>query len=279
MTNTNEIKIALIDMNKGTANQGMRGIEGILLSYCQETSLNLSFDIFDLREKAEIPDLSYDIYISSGGPGSPYEGEGQQWENDFFDLLEQITTFNMNTEHTKKYAFLICHSFQMACRKFKLGNVNQRHSTAFGIFPVFLTKEGENDSLFNGLPNPFYALDSRDWQVILSDDSPFDGKNTKVLALEKDRPHIDLERCVMSIRFTKEIVGTQFHPEADPADIRLYLLQEEKKSAIIENHGLEKYNEMLNSLDDPNRITLTQRVVLPNFLNRAIKNLQEIRYD
>ncbi len=28
-----------------------------------------------LVTKDDIPDLSYDIFISSGGPGSPFEGE------------------------------------------------------------------------------------------------------------------------------------------------------------------------------------------------------------
>lgn len=279
MTDKNKIKVAIIDMNNGVANQGMRGIQEVLLRYQQEMETELSFDIFDLRQKGEIPDLEYDIYISSGGPGSPYDGEGQTWENDFFNLLDEIETFNLSTEHKKKHVFLICHSFQMACRKFAVGQVVRRRSTAFGIFPVFLTEEGEIDTVFQGLPNPFYTVDSRDWQVTNPDDHHFTVKNAKVLALEKDRPHIDLERCVMSVRFTKEIVGTQFHPEADPVGMKLYLLQDDKKMAIVKNHGTDKYNDMLQSLDDPGRIALTQHIVLPNFLNEAINALQEASYD
>lgn len=275
MTDRNKIKVAIIDMNNGVTNQGMRGIQEVLLRYQKEMDIVLSFDIFDLRQKGEIPGLTYDIYISSGGPGSPYDGEGQQWENDFFKLLDDIESFNLKNEHQKKHAFLICHSFQMACRKFGVGKVIKRRSTAFGIFPVFLTEEGENDTVFNGLPNPFYTVDSRDWQVTNPDDHPFAVKNIKVLALEKDRPHVDLERCVMSVRFTKEIVGTQFHPEADPVGMKIYFSQEDKKEAIVKNHGLEKYNDMLHSIDDPKRIALTQRIVLPNFLNEAINTLQE----
>ncbi|MNV66348.1 hypothetical protein D3C71_1590960 [compost metagenome] len=129
--------------------------------------------------------------------------------------------------------------------------------------------------VFNGLPNPFYTVDSRDWQVINPEDVFFSNTEAQVLALEKERPHVDLERCVMAIRFTKEIIGTQFHPEADPVGMKLYLLQEDKKKAIIENHGEEKYLDMLESVDDPNRITLTRNVILPNFLNEALNALQE----
>ncbi|WP_316819745.1 glutamine amidotransferase-related protein [Pedobacter gandavensis] len=271
----NNIRVAVIDMNNGVANQGMRGIQEILHRYRKETATNLSFDLFDLRLKGEIPDSSYDIYISSGGPGSPFDGIGTQWENDFFALMDELEAFNLQNEHHKKHVFLICHSFQMACRKFGVGKVIKRRSTAFGIFPIFLTEEGENDPVFNGLPNPFYTVDSRDWQVINPEDIFFSNNEAEVLALEKDRPHVELERCVMAIRFTPEIVGTQFHPEADPVGMKLYLLQEDKKQAIIENHGEEKYLDMLNSVDDPNRITLTQSLILPNFLNEALNALQE----
>lgn len=279
MTDRNKIRVAVIDMNNGVTNQGMRGIQEILLRYQEDVETSLTYDLFDLRQKGEIPDLDYDIYISSGGPGSPYDGEGLQWENDFFRLLDDVEAFNLQDEHRKKHVFLICHSFQMACRKFGLGEVMRRRSTAFGIFPVFLTENGENDRIFNGLPNPFYTVDSRDWQVTNPDDNLFNNRSSKVLALEKDRPHVDLDRCVMAVRFTNEIVGTQFHPEADPVGMKLYLLQEDKKKAIIETHGEGKYNDMLSSLDDPNRIDLTRHIVLPNFLNDAINTLQEASYD
>ncbi|TCC94098.1 GMP synthase [Pedobacter frigiditerrae] len=274
MNEKNNIKVAVIDMNNGNPNQGMRGIQEILQNYRDKNQLNLTFDIFDIRQKGEVPDLSYDIYISSGGPGSPFDGEQEKWESDFFNLLDEIESFNIENEH-KKYAFLICHSFQLACRKYGLGTVTKRKSNAFGIFPINLTANGQEETVFDGLHNPFYSVDSRDWQVIQPNETDFILKGAKILAIEKERPHIDLERCIMAIRFSEQIIGTQFHPEADPVGMKMYLLQDEKKLAIIENHGEDKYFDMLNSLDDPDRITLTQNVILPNFLNQAIETLQE----
>lgn len=275
MSGRNKISVAVIDMNNGVINQGMRGIQEVLARYQEEIDIDLHVKVFDLRKKGEIPGLDHDIYISSGGPGSPYEGEGLPWENDFFRLLDEILGFNAAQELNKKHVFLICHSFQMACRKFGLGQVVKRRSTAFGIFPVFLTEAGKDDALFNGLTNPFFTVDSRDWQVTNPEGALTMVPDTQVLALEKERPHVDLDRCVMAIRFTNEIVGTQFHPEADPIGMKRYLLQDDKKAAIITGHGEEKYLDMLNSLDDPARIQLTQRILLPNFLNRAINALQE----
>ncbi|WP_316849781.1 type 1 glutamine amidotransferase [Pedobacter agri] len=269
------LKVAVIDMNNGAPNQGMRGIQEILSRFKNDNNINLSFDIFDLRQKGEIPGIEYDAYISSGGPGSPVESEGEKWENDFFNLLDQIEAFNSANSDQKKYAFLICHSFQLACRKYALGNVTERRSNAFGIFPITLTEDGEKDEIFSGITNPFFSVDSRDWQVIEPDFAAFEAKGAKLLAIEKERKHVNLERCMMSIRFSNEIIGTQFHPEADPVGMKMYLLQNEKKKAIVDLHGEQKYLAMLNSLDDPARIVLTQSVILPNFLSKAIGNLQE----
>jgi len=273
MNHKKKIKAAVIDMNKGTTNQGLRGILDILSRFREENGTDLSFEVFDVRSKNEIPGLGYDIYISSGGPGSPFDGENESWENAFFALLDEIETYN-HTHTFKKYVFFICHSFQLACRKYGFGKVTKRKSNAFGIFPVSLTRQGEKDLLFKGLPNPFYVVDSRDWQVVHTDetDSP---AISPVLAIEKERPHINLERCIMSVRFSKEFAGTQFHPEADPAGMKLYLLEEEKKIAIITAQGEEKYTGMLQSLEDPGRIMLTQRVILPNFLKAAIQSYKE----
>jgi len=275
MTEKNSIKVAVIDMNNGTPNQGMRGIQEILQHYREKNKLPLTYTIFDIRQKNEVPDLSYDIYISSGGPGSPYDGENLNWEQNFFNLLDEIELFNTQND-AKKHVFLICHSFQLACRKYGLGLVTQRKSNAFGIFPISLTEDGVSETIFDGLPNPFYSVDSRDWQVIQPNLADFEVKGAKILAIEKERPHVDLERCVMAIRFSDQIIGTQFHPEADPVGMKMYLLQDEKKAAIITNHGEDKYLDMLNSLDDPKRITLTQRVILPNFLDEAIPSLSVV---
>jgi len=272
MSTKNQIKVAVIDMNNGTPNQGMRGIHEILQQHRQQLKLDLVVETFDIRMHNQVPDLSFDIYISSGGPGSPFDGENEKWEADFFNLLDEIDTFN-TTQPQKKYVFLICHSFQLACRKYKLGTVTKRKSNAFGIFPVSLTKKGTEETVFNGLSNPFYTVDSRDWQVIKPNESDFEAKGAKILAIEKERPHVDLERCIMAIRFSEYMIGTQFHPEADPVGMKMYLLRDDKKAAIIENHGEKKYLDMLNSLDDPKRISLTQRVILPNFLNEAVKTL------
>lgn len=275
MDSNKKIKVAVIDMNNGAANQGMRGIIEILGKYEVDHDVAFSLEIFNLRQRGELPGLDYNLYISTGGPGSPYDGEGEHWENRFFDLLDAIHTHNADDAAEKKYVFLICHSFQLACRKFNLGQVKERKSNAFGIFPITLTEAGEQEPFFKGLTNPFYSVDSRDWQVVEPDEAAFERFGARILALEKERPNVDLERCIMAIRFSEEILGTQFHPEADPTGMRMHLLKEDKKQSIIANHGEEKYYDMLDSLEHPERISLTQSVILPNFISRAVSNILE----
>ncbi|MEN9372207.1 MAG: hypothetical protein RLZZ64_1282, partial [Bacteroidota bacterium] len=89
-----------------------------------------------------------------------------------------------------------------------------------------------------------------------------------------ERPHVPLERAVMAIRFNPYIVGTQFHPEADAQGMSMYLQREDKKQTVIQNHGIEKWSSMIEHLNDPDKISLTNRFVLPNFLKQSIAALQ-----
>lgn len=272
MKGKKEIKVAVIDMNNGFPNLGIKGITDVLSDYAKEHDITLSADIFDLRLKNEIPGTDYDIYISSGGPGSPLDGKNETWENSFSTLLDDIEAYNLSHQH-KKHVFLICYSFQLACRKYGIGKISRRKSGVFGILPVTLTKEGKEDIIFKGLPDPFYAVDSREWQVTNPDAKPFSTPEAQVLAIEKDRPGLDMERCMMSVRFSNEFAGTQFHPEANPEDIRTYLLEEDKKETVIADHGEEKYDDILSQLDNPNGVKRTRQQILPNFLTAAIQSL------
>jgi len=53
--------------------------------------------------------------------------------------------------------------------------------------------------------------------VIHPDEKRFVELGMQLLAIEKERPHVDLPRALMAIRFNEYFVSTQFHPEADAA--------------------------------------------------------------
>lgn len=266
------VKVAVLDLYNNEPNEGMRCIQQLLNEFALDPGQSLSWKVFDIRFKEEIPDLSYDIYISSGGPGSPLEQPGAQWEILYFNLIDAIIEHN-ETRADKKHLFFICHSFQLMCRHLGLADVTKRKSTAFGIFPVHCVNEGTDDVIFQNLPDPFYAVDSRDWQVVLPDQEKLKKYGATVLAIEKDRPHVPYERAVMAIRFSEYMIGTQFHPEADPVGMLHYMQREDKKQHIINHHGVEKYEDMLLHLNDPDKLLLTQKTILPNFLKHAIQSI------
>jgi homoserine O-succinyltransferase/O-acetyltransferase len=265
------LKVAILDLYEGQANEGMRCIREILNQYGKANDIDVQWDEFEVRLQMQVPDLSYDVYISSGGPGSPLDTFGSQWELQYFNWLNQVLTYNYNPNNLqKKYVFFICHSFQLACRHFKLATVNKRRSTSFGVFPMHKLPAGNNEIIFEGLKDPFYAIDSRDYQVTQPDQQVLRETGAKVLCIEKERPHVPLERAVMAIRFTDEMVGTQFHPEADAAGMSMYLQREDKKQTVIANHGEAKWRSMIEHLNDPDKILYTYSHILPNFLHAAI---------
>ena len=267
-----EIKIALLDMNNHKANQGMRNIKEISQVFKETAEDKVTIEVFDVRYKNEMPNVAdFDIFISSGGPGNPHR-EGYEWEEKFANFLDEIWAYNKNQDQ-KKFLFLVCHSFQLASIHWNIGNICKRKSYSFGVMPIHKTDEGEQDFLLKNLPQPFYAVDSRAYQFIEPDDQKMEDLGMKILALEKVRPHIHLERAVMAIRFSDEIFGTQFHPEADSKGMLENLKDQINRDAMIENFGMEKYLETIDRMDDPDKIILTQAQILPRFLQNAAQQI------
>lgn len=267
------VKIAVLDMNNNHANEGMRCILQLIRNVQGNDNAELAFDVFNVRGNNEMPGLDYDVYISSGGPGSPLASD-EAWEAPYFRLIDQLFDWNRRHEQ-KKFVFLICHSFQLVVRHLELGTLSKRKSTSFGIFPIHKTDDGCSDDLLNALPDPFFAVDSRDYQITEPNVERLSDSGAAILCLEKIRPHVPLERAVMAIRFSNEVVGTQFHPEADNEGMLRYFLTDEKRNQIITNFGQDKYDEMVAYLQDPDKIALTESVILPGFLRQAIRALHQ----
>jgi GMP synthase-like glutamine amidotransferase len=268
---TQQIRIAILDLYEGHENQGMRCLREIINQWGEANNLDIECDEFDVRRENTAPDLSYDIFISSGGPGSPIDSVDTEWEKQYFNWLQSVEEYNADVMNSnKKRIFFICHSFQLACRHYNIGNVCKRNSTSFGVFPIHTIGDAENEPVFEGLRNPFYVVDSRDWQVIEPNYDAIKSMGAEVLAIEKNRPHVAYERAIMAVRFNEYFIGTQFHPEADAVGMRMYLLRDDKKESVIKNHSEAKWRSMVDQLQDPGKILFTHSHILPNFLNLAI---------
>jgi GMP synthase-like glutamine amidotransferase len=271
------VRIAILDLYEGVANHGMRYIREIIKEWSEAKNLEIVSKEFDVRLKNKLPDTSWDIYISSGGPGDPLLSRFEDWDIKWCRWVDMIQRWNANPSNfQKKYILFICHSFQLASRYFNIGRVCKRKSTAFGVFPVHMLEGGKDEVVFEGLRDPFYAFDSRDHQVIQPNLELLTEMGAEILCIEKSRPHVPYERALMGVRFNEYMIGTQFHPEVDATGMSMYLQTEEKRKTVIESHGLEKLNSMLEHLNDPDKIMWTHAHVLPNFLNQAAEQLLAI---
>lgn len=258
-------RIAILDLYNNAPNEGMRCLKQLLADFHE----SVYYAVFDVRVRGELPGLDFDAYISTGGPGNPY-GEGEEWEAGWAAWINAVLVFNKENNTGLKHVFMICHSFQLMCIHQGIGQVSLRHSPSFGIVPVHLNEAGHAELLMRNLPDPFYTVDSRSYQVLVKEQDLEKGVYTP-LAFEKIRLHVPYERAVMAIRFSPEIIGTQFHPEADPIGMGRYFEKEEKKQQIIAEHGQEKYTQMMYSLHDPQRLIRTYSTLLPSFLENCFQ--------
>lgn len=271
--NKSEIKITTIDLYNNEPNEGMRCIRDIVKEVSEGYDFTISYDVYETRYKNVIPSIEYDIYISSGGPGSPFEGEGKEWEKKYFNLLEKIWNHNQSNTEKKKYVFFICHSFQMMARFFRFGEVNKRFINSFGVMPFSKTQDAESDLIFKELSDPFYAADIRHWQVVNADYNKLNELGAKILSWEIPEEENKDNPAITAVRISNEIIGTQFHPEADPASMLYHFRQPERKDYVVKRYNEEKYFEMIRWLKDPHKIIKTRQTILPGFLKHAIDEL------
>ncbi len=246
----------------------MRCIRAILDGFGNQ----LTYAEFDVRGRAEVPTAGFDLYLVSGGPGSPL-ASGEVWEGKLWGLLDELWEHNQRAtaSEEKKHVFFICHGFQLACRYFSSAKVTRRRRMSFGTFPVHPTNSGELDPIFAGLDDPFYVADFREYQVVQANFQHLAAMGADVLAYEKIRPNVPYERAIMAIRWSPEFLGTQFHPEADSQGMIEYFNDPERKQVIVEEHGGEKFAEMMLHLEDPRKIAATNALVIPNFIRAALR--------
>ena len=260
-------KLAVLDMYNGETNLGLKSITDLL----DQRFGNIHYQVFDVRAGLELPDLSFDIFISTGGPGHPLEDE-DKWGPSYYALVDRLISHNQSNDQ-KKYLFFICHSFQIACHFLRLGKILRRPRESFGLFPVRKTEEGGRDHIFQYLPNPFCAADFRKYQILKPDFNRIEQLGVEILAIEHESrlPHSD--PALMAFKMGDEIYGTQFHPEAYPEGMLSHISDHTRREQIITDHGATTYEAMMFQLRDPLKLSLTYEKVLPQFLKTAVKAL------
>ena len=265
------MRLALLDLYDGEKNLGIAAIEEILDRYQGQ----FEWKRFDVRQDSEVPVVEdYDLFISSGGPGSPLDGDGV-WDRKWHAWLDDLWSYNLRGKGRKKYAFFICHSFQMLCHHFELGEITKRDVTSFGTFPVDLTEAASEDPVFQQLSNPFYAADFRDYQVVEPDMERFEALGAQIMAMENIPSGQAGNRALMALRLSEEISAVQFHPEAHVKGMLKHFQDTTRMVQVVNQYGKKKYAQMIKDLSDPAKIQFTYEVVIPAFIERSLESLKE----
>lgn len=68
-------------------------------------NIEIRYDVFDVRQKNEMPDMSYDVYISSGGPGDPLSTRFEDWDIKWNKWFDEINRWNNNPATVQKNIF------------------------------------------------------------------------------------------------------------------------------------------------------------------------------
>jgi hypothetical protein len=158
-------------------------------------------------------------------------------------------------------------------RYFKFAEVTPRPKRSFGILPIQRTESGSIDPILKQLSNPFYAADFRQFQVVNPNLERLKELNASILAMEILPDNEKITPALMAVRISDEIVGTQFHPEADPESMMYHFKQPERKKQVTERYGEAMYYVMISHIEQPEKIKLTRKTVLPSFIDNAIQSL------
>jgi len=150
--------------------------------------------IIRLDEGDVVPDISaYDMLLVMGGAMNVYQEDKYPW------LVEETYAISRAVE-AGKAVLGVCLGGQLLAKA--LGApVHLGVATEIGLTPITLTEAGENDPLFEGLPQ----IESVEWH-----DDTFDIPSGAV-ALARS------EGCAhQAFRFGQYAYGLQFHPEVSP---------------------------------------------------------------
>src|SRR4051812_17541157 len=89
------LKVGLIDMNNGVANQAIRSFRSIIAAFSERASLanpGLRVQVVHAqpRNLNEPPPEGCDLYLSTGGPDAPVDGFKESWTTGYRAFLDRL---------------------------------------------------------------------------------------------------------------------------------------------------------------------------------------------
>lgn len=276
---TQPLRLCLVDMNNGVANEATRCFrrlfEGLQARVrAANPSLEIQFKHVQPRNLGELPGEDVDLVLSSGGPGSPFDGYGDTWCTGYRKFLDRVVERNLRDPFKAPALFVVCHSFEICINHFGFAQMTQRENLKFGVFPAYTTEEGRRSVVFEPFEDRLFVWEHRRWQATDLDEKKLKALGGKLLAVES-RPggEIDKGRGLLGFEFAPGIVGTQFHPEADRPGVMAWANRPEHAADLVDAYGHSLYERMMKTLADPSRLARTYALLIPGWLTHRFNQL------
>ncbi|CAN5487512.1 hypothetical protein BH09MYX1_BH09MYX1_25290 [soil metagenome] len=279
------MRICLVDMNNGVANQATRCFRRLVDAFGRRVrernpSLDVTFTHVQPRNLGELPPKDTDLLLSSGGPGSPYDGFDAPWCTGFRGYIDHIVERNIVDPTSAPKALLICHSFQLAVLHTAIATMEQRATKKFGLMTAYMTEDGEHADFLRSFGYRLFCWEHRNWEAIDLDAKRLAELHGAVLATETHASHPQHKYkgdALLALRFAPGVEGTQFHPEADKPGIMAWVEKPESQEALRVAYGDVLLDKMKASMSNPERLAKTFALLIPGWLTYRFNEIAEAR--
>jgi homoserine O-succinyltransferase len=275
------LRLCIVDMNNAHVNQAMRCLRGLVATFfgrVKSENPALACELVEVspRDTNNPVPRDCDLYLSSGGPGSPFDGDGMPWAGDYGRFTDDIIESSVRGGPEQRSLFAICYSFEMVIRHLKLAHIGPRAERKFGVMPVYTTGEGQAHPLLAPFGDRLFAFEHRNWEAIDLDEARLRSFGGRLLARES-RDGVSKGRALLALDCAPGIESVQFHPEADRPGVMNWVARPEQAAAFKATYGEDTYFAMLRTLEDPKRLARTYALVIPGWLQRRFNVLAPTR--
>ena len=285
VVNMPRVRICLVDMNNGVANQATRCFRRLVDGFGarvreRNPTVEVVFSHVQPRNLGELPPDDVDLVLSSGGPGSPFDGMDDPWGLGYRKFLDRVVEGNLKDPASAPKALLVCHSFQFAVIHFAFARMAARETKKFGLMPAYMTRDGEASDFLSPFGYRLFCWEHRNWEAIELDAAKLEAQGGAVLARETHHSHTREKykgEAYLAFRFAKGLDGTQFHPEADKPGVLAWVDKPESQAALRAAYGDMLLERMIKSLGNPERLGKTFALLIPGWLTYRFNELADQR--
>lgn len=269
-------------MNGGVKNEAIRCLHATMAIFERQLrfanpDVPLALTVVSPRDKADAIPSGQDIYLSSGGPGSPFDAEGTPWGTQYRTFLDTVYEAHAKGREDAPALMPICYSFELIIMHFRVARLTRRAEKKFGVQPQYTTSAGRAHPLLAMFKDRIFAFEHRSWDALEPDAKVLSALSGAVLAAES-RPGLhDKGESITSVHIGPGIESTLFHPEADRAGIRVWIEKPEAEAEFKEAYGTLTHERMMRTIAHPERIARAHKEVIPGFLRRHTNRLASLR--